>query len=34
VKKKTNPDGFLDLKGFRRVVDGEMQAIKKLKPID
>jgi hypothetical protein len=34
VKKKDNPEGFLDLKGFYRAVNSEMQAIKKMKPID
>ena len=33
VKKQANPDGFLDLKGFHRVVNAEMQAIKKLKAL-
>jgi hypothetical protein len=34
VKKKDNHEGFLDLKGFYRAVNSEMQAIKKMKPID
>ena len=34
VKKKENPDGFLSMKDFNRAVNVEMQAIKKMKPIN
>jgi hypothetical protein len=31
---QANPDGFLTLKDFHRAVNAEMQAIKRLRPID